>query len=88
MYDAEEDMLKGLETAKSKGDVVVIRYEDYKGGPGVPEILTPTSAIYGRMSAWPRRGADYADGRFPAVPRLHHRPRGAGGWEGRGRSRR
>src|SRR5438045_6963692 len=30
-----------------KGDVVVIRYEGPKGGPGMPEMLTPTSAIMG-----------------------------------------
>ena len=45
-YDCEEDMLKGLERGEiKKGDVVVIRYEGPKGGPGMPEMLTPTSAI-------------------------------------------
>ena len=48
VYDAEEDMLKALEDNKiEKGDVVVIRYEGPKGGPGMPEMLTPTSAIMG-----------------------------------------
>jgi dihydroxy-acid dehydratase len=48
VYDCEEDMLKGLEQNEiSKGDVVVIRYEGPKGGPGMPEMLTPTSAIMG-----------------------------------------
>ncbi len=48
VYDCEEDMLKGLERSEiKKGDVVVIRYEGPKGGPGMPEMLTPTSAIVG-----------------------------------------
>ena len=48
VYDAEEDMLAALEAGKiGKGDVVVIRYEGPKGGPGMPEMLTPTSAIMG-----------------------------------------
>ncbi|MEM6692412.1 MAG: dihydroxy-acid dehydratase, partial [Planctomycetota bacterium] len=47
-YDSEEDMLRALEEKKiQKGDVVVIRYEGPKGGPGMPEMLTPTSAIMG-----------------------------------------
>lgn len=63
VYDCEEDMLKGLEDGKiQKGDVVVIRYEGPKGGPGMPEMLTPTSAIMGAGL-----GKDVAlitDGRF------------------------
>jgi len=48
VFDAEEDMLKALEEGRiGKGDVVVIRYEGPKGGPGMPEMLTPTSAIMG-----------------------------------------
>jgi dihydroxy-acid dehydratase len=48
VYDCEEDMLAGLERSEiQKGDVVVIRYEGPKGGPGMPEMLTPTSAIMG-----------------------------------------
>ena len=48
VFDAEEDMLAALEQGRiSKGDVVVIRYEGPKGGPGMPEMLTPTSAIMG-----------------------------------------
>jgi dihydroxy-acid dehydratase len=56
-------MLAALEQSKiQKGDVVVIRYEGPKGGPGMPEMLTPTSAIVGAGL-----GADVAlltDGRF------------------------
>jgi dihydroxy-acid dehydratase len=63
VYDCEEDMLKGLEQGQiRKGDVVVIRYEGPKGGPGMPEMLTPTSAIMGAGL-----GKDVAlmtDGRF------------------------
>ncbi|KPK51585.1 MAG: dihydroxy-acid dehydratase [Thiotrichales bacterium SG8_50] len=48
VFDSEELMLKALEDGKiEKGDVVVIRYEGPKGGPGMPEMLTPTSAIMG-----------------------------------------
>lgn len=48
IFDSEEDMLKALEDKKiQKGDVVVIRFEGPKGGPGMPEMLTPTSAIMG-----------------------------------------
>jgi len=48
VYDSEEDMLAALEkNAIDKGDIVVIRYEGPKGGPGMPEMLTPTSAIMG-----------------------------------------
>jgi dihydroxy-acid dehydratase len=47
-FDSEEDMLAALEKGKiNKGDVIVIRYEGPKGGPGLPEMLTPTSAIMG-----------------------------------------
>jgi dihydroxy-acid dehydratase len=47
-FDSEEEMLHGLEAGKiGKGDVIVIRYEGPKGGPGMPEMLTPTSAIAG-----------------------------------------
>ena len=48
VFDSEEDMLAALEQDRiEKGDVVVIRYEGPKGGPGMPEMLTPTSAIMG-----------------------------------------
>ncbi len=63
VYDSEEDMLAGLEAGQiQKGDVVIIRYEGPKGGPGMPEMLTPTSAIMGAGL-----GKDVAlltDGRF------------------------
>ena len=63
VYDCEEDMLAGLENNEiQKGEVVVIRFEGPKGGPGMPEMLTPTSAIMGAGL-----GKDVAlitDGRF------------------------
>jgi dihydroxy-acid dehydratase len=47
-YDSEELMLAALEQNKiAKGDVIIIRYEGPQGGPGMPEMLTPTSAIMG-----------------------------------------
>ena len=63
VFDSEELMLSALEAGKiQKGDVVVIRYEGPQGGPGMPEMLTPTSAIVGAGL-----GKDVAlmtDGRF------------------------
>lgn len=63
IFDDEETMLAALEDDEiKKGDVIVIRYSGPKGGPGMPEMLTPTSAIMGAGL-----GADVAlitDGRF------------------------
>ena len=63
VFDGEEDMLHALEQGEiKKGMVIVIRYEGPKGGPGMPEMLTPTSAIIGAGL-----GEDVAlltDGRF------------------------
>jgi len=63
VFDSEEAMLAALEIGGvHKGDVVIIRYEGPKGGPGMPEMLTPTAAIVGVGL-----GADVAlltDGRF------------------------
>jgi dihydroxy-acid dehydratase len=63
VFDSEEDMLHALERKEIvKGDVIVIRYEGPKGGPGMPEMLTPTSAVMGAGL-----GKDVAlitDGRF------------------------
>ena len=48
VFDSEEAMLAALEQgAIRRGDVVIIRYEGPKGGPGMPEMLTPTSALVG-----------------------------------------
>ena len=48
IFDSEEACLQAINDKKIKaGDVVVIRYEGPKGGPGMPEMLSPTSAIMG-----------------------------------------
>ena len=63
VYDCEEDMLKGLEDGKiTSGDVIVIRYEGPTGGPGMPEMLTPTSALAG--AGFLEDVALITDGRF------------------------
>lgn len=63
VFDAEVDMMTALERKEiQKGDVVVIRYVGPKGGPGMAEMLSPTSAIMGAGL-----GKDVAlltDGRF------------------------
>tara|TARA_B100001750_G_C15435063_1_gene560408 strand:- start:238 stop:1302 length:1065 start_codon:yes stop_codon:yes gene_type:complete len=63
VFDCEEDMLAAAEAgAIQKGHVVVIRYEGPRGGPGMPEMLGPTSVIMGAGL-----GQDVAlitDGRF------------------------
>eukprot|EP00439_Symbiodinium_sp_Y106_P038681 s2214_g4.t1 len=63
VFDSEELMLKGLEQGKiNKGDFIVIRYEGPKGGPGMREMLTPTSAIMG--AGLGKYVALMTDGRF------------------------
>jgi len=63
VFDSEEDALKKiLDGTIVKGDVIVIRYEGPKGGPGMREMLSPTSAVMGKGL-----GKDVAlitDGRF------------------------
>ena len=63
VFDSEFECLTAIAESKvNKGDVVVIRYEGPKGGPGMPEMLKPTSAIMGAGL-----GKDVAlitDGRF------------------------
>ncbi|MBN1524724.1 MAG: dihydroxy-acid dehydratase [Spirochaetales bacterium] len=63
VYECEEDALSAILDGKIKsGDVVVIRYEGPKGGPGMREMLAPTSAIAGRGLA--KEVALITDGRF------------------------
>ncbi|KAJ2802754.1 hypothetical protein H4R20_003157 [Coemansia guatemalensis] len=63
IFDSEDEMVRALERGEiNKGHVVIIRYVGPKGGPGMPEMLTPTSAIMGAGL-----GKDVAlltDGRF------------------------
>ncbi|HPG40656.1 MAG TPA: dihydroxy-acid dehydratase [bacterium] len=49
VFDSEEDAIKAIMAGQiNKGDVIVIRYEGPKGGPGMREMLSPTSAVMGR----------------------------------------
>ena len=68
VFDSEEAAMEAISTGKIvKGDVVIIRYEGPKGGPGMREMLSPTSAIVGAGL-----GADVAlitDGRFSGATR-------------------
>lgn len=64
VFDSEEDMLKALDKdpMSLKGSVIVIRFEGPKGGPGMPEMLTPTSAVIG--AGLGQHVALITDGRF------------------------
>ncbi|MEM4164724.1 MAG: dihydroxy-acid dehydratase [Nitrososphaerales archaeon] len=68
VFNSEDEALEGIKEGKvDKGDVVVIRYEGPKGGPGMPEMLAPTSMIVGMGL-----GKDVAlitDGRFSGATR-------------------
>lgn len=67
-FNSQDEAIEGISTGKvQKGHVVVIRYEGPKGGPGMQEMLSPTSLIVGRGL-----GADVAlitDGRFSGATR-------------------
>lgn len=68
VFDCEEDALDAIYTGKiNPGDVVVIRYEGPKGGPGMREMLNPTSAIMG--SGLGNCVALITDGRFSGATR-------------------
>ena len=59
VFDCEEDAQEAINAGRiNAGDVVVIRYEGPKGGPGMREMLNPTSAITG-MGLGTERGADH-----------------------------
>src|ERR1700685_4278125 len=63
VFNSEEDSLKGILDGKVKsGEVVVIRYEGPKGGPGMRERLSPTAAIMGKGLG--KEVALITDGRF------------------------
>lgn len=63
IYESQDEAVQGIKAGEvERGDVVVIRYEGPKGGPGMPEMLSPTSSIMGMGL-----GKDVAlitDGRF------------------------
>ncbi|MBW0159901.1 MAG: dihydroxy-acid dehydratase [Sediminibacterium sp. Gen4] len=63
VFDGEHALIEGINSGKiKKGDVVVIRYVGPKGGPGMPEMLKPTSAIIG--AGLGKSVALITDGRF------------------------
>ena len=68
VFDCEEDAIKAIKGGKIvSGDVVVIRYEGPKGGPGMREMLNPTSAIAGMGLG--STVALITDGRFSGASR-------------------
>ena len=68
IFDSEEDAFQAIVDAKiQKGDVIVIRYEGPKGGPGMQEMLSPTSALAGM--GMDKAVALITDGRFSGASR-------------------
>ena len=67
-FDCEEDAFRAVSEKKYKeGDVLVIRYEGPKGGPGMREMLATTAAIYGQGMG--QKVALITDGRFSGATR-------------------
>ena len=67
-FDCEEDAFKAVQKKKYKaGDVIVIRYEGPRGGPGMREMLSTTAAIYGQGMG--DKVALITDGRFSGATR-------------------
>ena len=84
VFDCEEDAIEAIYTGKIvKGDVVIIRYEGPKGGPGMREMLNPTSALAGMKLD--KDVALITDGRFSGASRGasigHVSPEAASGGE-------
>lgn len=84
VFDSEEEAIKEIYAGKiNKGDVVVIRYEGPKGGPGMREMLAPTSALAGMKLD--KDVALVTDGRFSGASRGasigHVSPEAASGGE-------
>ncbi|MDD7795927.1 dihydroxy-acid dehydratase [Clostridium sp. 'White wine YQ'] len=68
VYDSEEDAIAAIWGGKiQSGDVIIIRYEGPKGGPGMREMLSPTSAIAGM--GLDKSVALITDGRFSGATR-------------------
>lgn len=68
VFNSEEEAVKGLQSGKiSSGDVIVVRYEGPKGGPGMREMLTPTATLAGM--GLDSSCALITDGRFSGVSR-------------------
>ena len=67
VFDSEDDAMEAIMARRIQhGDVVVIRYEGPKGGPGMREMLAPTSALVGQGLG--ETVGLITDGRFPAAP--------------------
>jgi dihydroxy-acid dehydratase len=67
-FDNEEDAMSAVQSKKYKdGDVIIIRYEGPKGGPGMREMLSTTGAIYGQGKG--EKVALITDGRFSGATR-------------------
>ncbi len=67
-FDSEEEAFKAVKEKKyNEGDVIVIRYEGPKGGPGMREMLSTTAAIYGQGMG--EKVALITDGRFSGATR-------------------
>ena len=67
-FDSEEEAMSALENNKiTEGDVIVIRYEGPKGGPGMREMLAPTSLLVGKGLG--KKCALITDGRFSGATR-------------------
>jgi dihydroxy-acid dehydratase len=67
-FDSEEDAYSAVDArAYKEGDVIIIRYEGPKGGPGMREMLSTTSAIYGQGMG--EKVALITDGRFSGATR-------------------
>ena len=68
VFDREEDAFAAVENGKIKdGDVIIIRYEGPRGGPGMREMLSTTAALYGRGMG--DKVALITDGRFSGATR-------------------
>ncbi|HZG73443.1 MAG TPA: dihydroxy-acid dehydratase [Chondromyces sp.] len=68
IFNSEEEAIAGIKSGKVKpGHVVVLRYEGPKGGPGMPEMLTPTSLLMGMGLG--KKVALVTDGRFSGATR-------------------
>jgi dihydroxy-acid dehydratase len=68
IFNSEEDVFEAIMDAKiNKGEVIVVRYEGPKGGPGMPEMLSPTSALAGM--GMDKDVALITDGRFSGASR-------------------
>ena len=67
-FDNEEEAMKAVQTKKYKdGDIIIIRYEGPRGGPGMREMLSTTGAIYGQGKG--EKVALITDGRFSGATR-------------------